>query len=346
VLIFQGGAGFQLDTPTVAVRDSGWYGPPDDFSVNFADFDGDGKIDMAMLGQYPGVGAMIRFYWGDDRSPYSWAERPPDRDLKLMQNQIGLNLLLAMADADGDGAKDLYGQVYVGDSAGTYVYLSSHGKNARTRSFRLDDADLYLRGVTPDYYTSLGYLNDPSRRYEMLSVDDSKTFTRLGISGGPDGPDNSYEAYYPTGLQYSFYPYGGAIGDVSGDGYDDAIFGDPSYDFNSGVAFILAGGPYIPRDSTSLGVRDIVVAGQPAGLSLWPNPIHDELNIAWRGDLTQMPARFEVHDLLGRLIVRGQTSGSGGSALWHCRDVAAGTYILSAFDRYGDPIATATVIKL
>jgi hypothetical protein len=344
VLIFQGGAGFQLDKPTVAIPDSGLFGPPDQFHVNFADFDGDGRIDMAMSGLYPGVGAMIRFYWGDDRSPYSWAERPPDRDLKLADSTRSLGVPIRPLYLDGDNAADLTGSIS-GNSPdrGTYIFLTNSGKSARTRSFTLDDADISYRS-TPFIGVPMrvGFLSDSTRHYEMLAMTGNST--TVFLAGGVHGPDNQYDGYMDVNDQIAFSQQA-AVRDVSGDGWDDYIVADYTYNNNAGIAIIFAGGPYIPRDSTSLGVRDIAVAGQPVGLSLWPNPIHDELNIAWRGDLTQMPSRFEVHDLLGRLVASGQVEPWRGAALWRCTDVAAGTYLLTISDHNGNVIATTGLIK-
>jgi hypothetical protein len=351
VWIFKGGADFQLDSPTVIIKDAGLFGSPDQFTVNLQDIDGDGKLDMALSGLYPGVGPMVRFYWGDDRSPYSWAERPPDRDVKITQDVIGLNGPIFTGNFDGDSVMDFVGYIYTGDHAGVYVYLSSRGKSARTRSFMLDDADVYFSSAAQPSQTTLGYLNDPTHRYEMLSLDGEVGLhqtARLGISGGPDGPDNTYEAYYSPGLDgigNSWLFVGGPVADVTGDGYDDVIYGAPSYNSDGGVAYILAGGPYIPRDSASLGVRDVAVAGRQTGLSFWPNPVHDELNIAWRGDLKRMPARFEVHDLLGRLVAAGSVESWRGAALWRCEDVPAGTYLLLVYDHSGNMIASTELIK-
>jgi hypothetical protein len=138
-----------------------------------------------------------------------------------------------------------------------------------------------------------------------------------------------------------------AIPDVTGDGWDDLLAANPEYGAftPAGIAIILAGGPYIPRDSTWLGVRDIAAEGKHDALSLWPNPVRDELNIAWRGDLKRMPSRFVVHDLLGRLIASGTVDAGRGAALWRCADVAVGCYLLSIFDATNTLLSSTEVIK-
>jgi hypothetical protein len=351
VWIYRGGPAFQLDSPSVIIKQPVAYGYCDHFYMNFADFDGDGRTDLAISAINQTAKATVSFYWGDEGSPYDWGSRPADRVISLPVGEFGISVPLYVGDFDGDRTTDFAGFAYVDGVVGTFVYLSSIGKNPRTRSYRLDDADVHFMGAEPGM-TELGYLNDPTHQYAMLTLDGEfglPQTVRFAVSGGPKGPDNTYEAYYAPGsdgLDNAWMFGGGPTPDVTGDGYDDAVYADEISFSRSGVAYLLAGGPYIPRDSTSLGVRDITVAGRPAGLSLYPNPIHDELTIAWRGDLKQTPARFEVHDLLGQLTVASDVEEWHGSALWRCAGVPAGTYLLTVYDRSGAIIATAPLIKV
>ena len=131
------------------------------------------------------------------------------------------------------------------------------------------------------------------------------------------------------------------------DGYEDFAVVNYMYGafVNTGIAIILSGGPEIPLDDTTLSVAEYPVAGESGGLYLWPNPVVDELHIAWRGDLPQKPSRFVVYDMLGREVVAGSVDSWRGSASWHCADVSSGTYLLVAFDNNDERIASATVIK-
>ena len=95
---------------------------------------------------------------------------------------------------------------------------------------------------------------------------------------------------------------------------------------------VLAGGPHIPGEDSTVGVRALALESKGAALSLWPNPVREELNIAWRGDLERMPRRFEIHDMNGRLLAQGAVPDGDGSALWRCSDQPAGAYLLSIFD--------------
>jgi hypothetical protein len=355
VWIYRGGPAFQLDSPTVIIRDTEATDGTS-FHITTGDIDGDHKPDLMLSGLYGSTPPRVyrtKFFFSDATSPWSWANRPPDRVIDL-DDSVRLLYPFVLYDLDGDGIGDAVATVYGGQQGGAYLYLSSAGKAARSRSYRLGDADVYLK--SQQYVATgidLGYLNDSLRRYQMLSMlaIDPNNPRLLGFSGGEHGPDASYDVVYnplEDGLvENVFGTPSGAIPDVTGDGWDDLLAANPEYGAftPAGIAIILAGGPYIPRDSTWLGVRDIAAEGKHDALSLWPNPVHNELNIAWRGDLKRMPQRFEVHDLLGRLIASGTVDAGRGAALWRCADVPAGTYLLTTFDRSGSIIASAMICK-
>jgi hypothetical protein len=235
-------------------------------------------------------------------------------------------------DCDGDGVLDM-----ATGSFGSYVsvFLSSSGKDIRTRSLQSDDADLhYTPYASP---LALGYLSDSSRRYQMLGI--LGDGLKRGFSGGPLGPDPLWDTY--SGDLWGGYQ---AIGDVTGDGWTELMTGIPTVNFDAGISVMYAGGPYIPRDP-ALGVRAVTGEGRSDAISIWPNPVTTQLHIAWRGDLKRMPRRFAIHDLLGQLIVQGEVESWRGEALWHCADAPAGAYVLSIFDYRGELITTTPVIK-
>lgn len=355
ILIYKGGVEFQLDSPTVIIYDSGSAvnNAPSNWQVCFSDFDGDGRIDMVMGGSYPTGGPMLRFYWGDDNSPWSWAEGPPDRDLPLIHGQVGINSIVGMGiyDLNGDGAADIGSYEYE-DFAGSRIYLSGNGKNARDRTFFIEDADFYT--PAPLAWGDLGYINDSSERYATAGFtgNHSGWSALLNVSGSSYGPDHDYEAWYAAtedGLNESASAQIVAA-DVTGDGYEDQIHANHRYrgDFvrlNSGIAIVLKGGPHIPFDDTTLSVAEYPVAGESGGLYLWPNPVADELHIAWKGNLKVKPSRFAVYDLLGREVVSGDVDPHRGAAVWRCGSVAAGTYTIVAYDAAGGAIASARIVK-
>ncbi len=357
ILVYRGGPDFTSDSPTVIIYDSGSAGnnAPSNWQVRFADFDGDGRTDMVMGGSYPTGGPMLRFYWGDENSPWSWATRPPDRDLQLVDGQIGINSIsgLGLFDLDGDGGMDIASQEYE-DVAGVRVYLSSKG-NVRTRSFDLVDADVTYEGANLGLNPlAVGAPNDARKRFEMLPLNGLTSQGDMGVfyvSGSSYGPDHDYEAWYAPGsdglLNENVFIFGGGVGDVTGDGWSDILYSAHKYGpfVNTGIAFLLAGGSEIPLDDTTLSVVEHPVAGESGGLYLWPNPVVDELHIAWKGNLKRMPARFTVFDVVGQEVVSGDVEPYRGAALWRCGSVAAGSYRVMLYDTTGEVIATAPIIK-
>ena len=333
--IYEGGPGFQVDTPSVVIRDPELN---DDFFRAYAgDIDGDRRVDLMTVAQRPlQQGISYCFYWGSNTLPTGTPQ--PDRIL----TSSGFSKFLDWADCDGDGVQDLI-------TPGILIWRSATQKDPRLRSWDRGDADIYLKsaGGQLDADGHPGYLN--SKRYAM--VNGRWAPGDILFSGGPQGPDLAYDArYYPNedGLQ-GRVPIRVPVGDVNGDGWDDAICGNYHYpsDFdNRGVAVILAGGPYIPSDDPTVGVHQLALENKSAALSIWPNPVRDELNIAWRGDLAHMPRRFEIHDMLGRLVSSGSVPDGDGAALWPCADQPPGSYLLSIHDADGHRLATTRFIKL
>ena len=107
----------------------------------------------------------------------------------------------------------------------------------------------------------------------------------------------------------------------------------------TGSKFGHASHTYIPSEDPIVGVRQVTLDGRSRGLSLWPNPVRDELNIAWRGDLKRMPRRFEVHDINGNRLVSGSVPEGDGAAVWDASAHPAGVYILSVYDSDGRALA-------
>jgi hypothetical protein len=237
-----------------------------------------------------------------------------------------------------------------------HVYLfRSHvsGKSARTRPFTLDDADQSFYRTQARVPLNLGYLNDAAHRYQMPGIagvsPSGQSSMLMGFASGPQGPDQSYEAFYAADLdgviEGNVLAMVRPISDCNGDGWDDLLTSNFSWPGqNWGIALVLAGGPEIPRDPSS-GVRQISLEEKSDAISVWPNPARDELNIAWRGDLKKMPRRFTVHDMSGREIARGEVESWRGEALWHCAGVASGAYVLTVHDEHGSLITSVRLVK-
>jgi hypothetical protein len=347
IWIFRGGPGFKLDSPALILRETE---QPEnaDYHVVIGDFDGDHKPDILTGGTYA-TGQQLKF-WFSSRHASVWEWDQPDRVVALDKDSSpSLDFGITAVDCDGDGVMDL---IFPAHDGAIRIYRSrAAGKNALDRSFSNGDAD---RTFDPGsaWPKPVGYLNDRNQRYGMFGLEggDGKGHGILAIfGGGPNGPDAAYEAYYGAsfdglddGLMYNFVT---PLSDVNGDGWDDLMIGDWHYYdeiLHPGIAFILAGGSYIPRD-ISLGVRDLVAENKRDAISIWPVPAREELHIAWRGDLPRMPERFAVHDLLGRLVAEGSAEAWRGTVVWKCASDPPGLYLLTVFDHEGDPIATATV---
>lgn len=351
ILIYKGGANFQVDTPTKILLDTERLTTDQPYHMIVGDFDGDHKPDILTAGYYA-VGEQLKF-WLSSLSGSVWNWDQPNKVVTLTGNDFPrLSFDLTAVDCDGDGTLDL---ILPGPDGRTYIYLSrAAGKNATSRSFALADADKVFVGMAADM-EPIGYLNDSQQRYCMFGLlgGDPKGngFILATFGGGPYGPDAAYEAYYGAryddlydGLLYSFVT---PLSDVNGDGWNDVLIGDWEYyseNIHPGIALILAGGPYIPRD-VSLGVREIAAEDRRNAVTIWPTPVTDELNIAWRGDLSRMPERFTVFDALGRRVADGAADAWRGTVVWHCSGQPPGLYLLAILDRNGVPIATARVVK-
>ncbi len=171
-------------------------------------------------------------------------------------------------------------------------------------------------------------------------------YTMLGFATGPRGPDLSFECYTANGLGNAFHLMA-PVGDCNGDGWDDFMTGYSGwYQFDQGIAQVWAGGPYIPRDSTTLGVRDIASEGHADAVSVWPNPVGAELHVAWRGDLRQMPVRYELYDVRGALRSSGAIEPWRGTVVLDCTALEAGTYVLRLQGRDGSLVAETRVVRV
>jgi|GEM_PF-930249 len=334
IWIFKGGPDFQLDTPTVIV-------PTPKLGTVYpysGDFDGDGHADIVTWINPPKVSDphTLIFYFGDGTLD-GYARPENRRVITLADGYPRAHFGIEVLDCDGDGSTDLVMNTVDSPEQGVYFFRSRTGKNARTRSYMLADADNVL-AIRASYYR-VGHLNDSTRRFDMLMLYDHSEDAKM-LSGGENGPDSTYDAYYSSSVFGRPFP----APDIDGDGWDDLIVGSPTNNFNAGLAVILAGGPEIPRDPT-MGVEAIAGEGHHAAFSTWPNPARDLLHIAWRGDLRRMPHRFFVHDILGREVATGDVEPGAGAALWHCGDIPSGVYLLSIYDRADRLIATQRIIK-
>ncbi|MDB5034086.1 MAG: repeat protein [Chlorobi bacterium] len=341
IWIYRGGPNFQVDSPTVILRDSERYGGRGRQKLYIGRIDGDDHIDLMTNSDYAGGIERQKIWWGRDGSPWNWSR--PDTTI-----DFGI-VWMAALDCDGDGILDWA----VPGADSLYLYRSGSGHDFRHRDLARSRADAAFFCPRHQIVDNLGPLNDASRRYDMLGFGGESPVDSYGeelaLAGGPNGPDAMYDAYY--GGAYDG-PVSGdnvindvaPLGDINGDGWSDLLVYNFQYKFNGGIAIVVGGGPEIPRDP-SLGIEAVAGEGYASAISLWPMPAHDELHIAWRGDLKKMPSSFVVHDLMGREIARGSVESWRGEALWNCAGVPPGVYMLSIFNDAGSLLHTVRLLK-
>lgn len=350
IWIFAGGPNFQVDSPTVILRDT----EPNRirYSLNIAQLNNDPYPDLLIAGDYEDNRAnKLKFFWG--KPSLQELSTTPNRSITLTDpfyprigNGIGL------ADVDADLVTDLF---LPGPDGKIYLWrMGIPTKDPQTRSLRLDDAEVswvsngYLSPSRP------GSLNDSTTSRQMIgfvgpSPLGGAMLVALSTNQQPINP--TYEAFY-GGAYDGLGPYNvfsnndGPAGDVNGDGWCDYLTAQPKWPASdAGIAMILAGGPYIPRDDATTSVHDLPAEGKRDALAVWPNPVSEVLNIAWRGDLQRMPRRFVIHRINGERVAGGVVEPSVGAAIWHYETVASGSYLLTAYDAKNQVIATTTFIK-
>jgi hypothetical protein len=279
----------------------------------------------------------MTFYWGDGTLE-GYVDTNNRRTVFFGGDRPDATFGMTPFDCDGDSVLDLAIDQTPHPKRGTYIFRSSTGKNARSRSYHFDDADNVLPELV--LHDRGGYLNDSSRRYEMLLMgllEGQVGYPNIMFFGGGDnGPDQAYDASASLG--------GDPIFDVDGDGWDDFLGRNIYVNIRAGIAAIYAGGPHIPSPKVS-GVEVIAGEGHQQAITVWPNPLRDDLHIAWRGDLRRTPRSFRVHDLLGRDVAHGDVPAGTKAALWRSGDLPGGTYLLSVYAHDGSIITTTPIIK-
>ncbi|MEZ4785163.1 MAG: VCBS repeat-containing protein [Candidatus Kapaibacterium sp.] len=355
IWLYKGGADFQVDQPTHVIVDEQANTKEDEYRLYIADFDGDSFADLILTARYAD-GSKLKLWFGNEGSPWNWTNTP---DRTLFIDGLGLGRQLSVADFDGDRIVDIAASVGNAPEPGTYIYLSSKGKSVRDRSFNYSDADVELQST--QYQIPIGgghggYLADSSGRYAMLgligpSKYDSHEPMLLLFGGGKNGPNGTWDAEYapsrdgvtPGPVMQHIVP----IGDCDGDGWADLLLSDDDwYLFDHGIAMVIAGGPEIPTDDTTLSVRAIATEEHRGALHIWPNPMRDKLQIVWRGDLRRLPRRLTIHNALGELVAEGEVEPGVGAARWESRDTPSGMYLLTVYDTKGEVLATTEVIKV
>jgi hypothetical protein len=332
ILIYRGGPDLSLDASDAVIRDNE---PNTGVLVRMAvdDVDGDRFDDIVIVSRYRDQGSKLKVWFGNGR--IDGFASVPDR------SAFNTSFDLHVMDVDGDRV----GDVLIDEGL---LFRSGSGKDLRTRSYALDDADARFLG---DGFSAidLGPLNDSTGRYAMIGK-----LPRVlhAYSGGPQGPDLAWDAwYYATADGFTSDDWDqvhAPLGDVNGDGWHDIAFGNRAYPggLNYGIAVILSGGAYIPRDSfPPSAIRDVADDYHRDAFTLWPLPARDVVNVAWRGDLASFPVRYVVVDALGRLVADGEIGTGASSMQWRCGESSAGVYVVTLLDAANRIILSETVIR-
>ncbi|MBC8145528.1 MAG: VCBS repeat-containing protein [bacterium] len=334
LLIYRGGPSFTLDAPTVIIKDDERDVGNSALRIFAVDIDGDSLIDIVTVNQYADRVYKLKIHFGDGMLPAT--NHQPDR---IVGGFHGENSWPAVADVDDDGIVDIM--------RGDALYLSGRGKNARQRSFTPEDADVRFLGGGGES-VMLGPLNDRYGKVSMIGRLYGDVELRA-FSGRKGGPDVAYDAHYAPELHAIWAGNPSPLGDVNGDGWHDVLFstgGYPEGGWDYGIAMILSGGAYIPRDSLALSaIRDVNVNGLRSAFTIWPLPASNEINIAWRGDLPSVPRIFTVHDALGHETARGSIPDFTSRFTWASRDWPAGIYIISLLDQSHRLLLSQSVLK-
>ncbi len=345
VWIYEGGPTFQLDTPTVVLKDT-----EENYNTYYAavgDLDGDSIPDILSSAQYTRTDSgkypvKYKFWWG--KNALQDLSTNPDRTLTLDGAESNANAKLTLIDCDGDSVKDILRLLYA-EPLGIHLYRSAAGKNIRDRSLTIEDADGYFPGYS--IFGNGGYINDSLRRFESIILLGSRM---LFFSGGKNGPNYTYDGYYSAaddGLKSeNVFSVGAVIENCTGKGWDCYLTGNARWgDNDEGIVILLEGGSYIPTDDTTSGVEVVASNDHAEAFHTWPNPVLDELHIAWRGDLKRSPSLMVVYDINGREITSGAVEAWRGEAIWRCGSVSAGMYLLAIYDKEGELLATTRVVK-
>ncbi|MFI1763816.1 FG-GAP-like repeat-containing protein [Streptomyces sp. NPDC020800] len=210
-------------------------------STQTGDFDGDGRLDLALFRTGSGSGG------GDD--PYGteatlWsgpvkrtgvpaAEKPlAAAPLQYVDIRDG-----ATGDLNGDGRDDLALTAYCGDGVNcTEVFLSTSSGFARGVSFPGDGA------------VAIGDVNgDGIADLVTGRVEDNEIWAAYGSAAGLGAPGTWKRYTQDTpgvpGAEESEDTFGTsvAVGDITGDGIDDVAVGDPGENQDEGVVDVLRG---------------------------------------------------------------------------------------------------------
>jgi hypothetical protein len=235
--------------------------------------------------------------------------------------------VLACPDLDGDGLED----VLVGSSSRYVLALSGEDGSEIWRFWTRPENGGYT--WTLDLFSDI---NDDGLPEILAGSFDGYVYCLSGASG-----EHVWETY--TGNRaYTVR----RIGDVNGDGHDDAIAGTQLSGYTGGRVYLISGG------TAPTGISDENQSlPESFEISAYPNPFNKRTKITFNL-MANAPAKLEIFNLNGQLVRSFDVYGRVGNSeiVWDCADnnnntVSSGVYFarIRQLESYG--VVKMTLLK-
>ncbi|MBC7553306.1 MAG: T9SS type A sorting domain-containing protein [Taibaiella sp.] len=297
---------------------------------SFGDIDNDGKADL-VIGHTDGSLSYFKNVAATSAAQPVWqiAQR-------MLKDNTGtdINVFARAApiiyDIDKDGKKDLL----IGNTFGSLQYFQNVSTTAGAISLKLINTDLGQAKVDPlnvigcfsapfigkidasgKDYLLMGSNSGNIYQYDSIGSGDS-TLTYPLITAQYSYIDSSYLIYNhpgsPAGV-YSGLRSAPAVADIDNDGEFEMVVGD----IRGGVTF------YKRKLYDNSYVADIPEQGS---VSLFPNPVCDELNINWSG-MNDKTVSVLITNMQGHLLVSKDYPSNASNAKLTVNSLPVGLYI-------------------